>query len=403
MSQKISLSTATIISMNAMIGASIFSIPVALAIKTGPAGIITILLVALGVWFMAGAFARLAKVFPKNGSFYTYAQSWGGHTTGVIASYAYLTGLMIALGLLVRLASYALQYYYPDYSVLTLGLIILTLILFLNSCGVKISAIGQYILIVLTIFPLLATIFLCLTKLNFSYLTPFAPFGWLNVLTASQIVIFSFFGFESITSLFGIVENPEQNVPKATAYSVSLVALIYLLFIGSIILAVPLNLFTSASVPLATILLQIFPTATWLIQMISLSIIVSIVGTIHAMIWSSSNLLISLTNNLESNFAKQLCKNKYFNHRAAVLLIGILILVTFLTLNNINMFFNLTALFIVFAYGLSIIALLKIKTEHNSNSLNFNNLIKTYLGLGTVLVIIIFATAGLITEIAKLF
>lgn len=398
MSQKISLSTATIVSMNAMIGASIFTIPVALAIKTGPAGIITVLLVALGVWFMAGAFARLAKVFPKDGSFYTYAKSWGGHTAGVIASYAYLTGLMIALGLLIRLASYALQYYYPDYSVLTLGLVILAVVLFLNSCGIKVSALGQYILIVLTVFPLLATIFLCLAKLNLNYLTPFAPFGWLNILTASQIVIFSFFGFESITSLFGIVKNPEQNVPKATAYSVMLVALIYLLFIGSIILAVPLNLFTSASVPLATILLQIFPTATWLIQMISLSIIISIIGTIHAMIWSSSNLLVSLTNKLASPWAKQLCKNKWFNHRTAVLLIGLLILTTFLTLNNINMFFNLTALFIVLAYGLSIVALLKIKTERN-----FNSLIKTYLGLGTILAIIIFATAGLITEIAKLF
>ncbi len=398
MSQKISLATAVTVGMNAMIGAGIFSIPVALAIKAGPAGIITIILVSLGVWFMAGTLARLAELFPKNGSFYTYAKSWGGQTMGVIASYAYLIGLMIGMGLLVRLASYSLQYYYPNCSVLTLGVIILAGVLFLNSCGVKFSTLGQHILLILTVFPLLATILLCLTKLNFNYLTPFAPFGWLQVLAASRIVIFSYFGFEAITSLFEVVQNPDQNVPKATAYSVLLVALIYILFIGSIILAVPLNLFTSNSVPLATILLQIFPTATWLIQLIRLSIIISIIGTLHAMIWSSSNLLVSLTNNLESKFAKQLCQSNWFNHRTAVLLIGLLILSTFLTLNNIDMFFNLTAIFIVLAYGLSIAALLKIKTERN-----FRSLLKTYLGLGTTLVIIFFATEGLITEIVKLF
>ncbi len=69
--QKIGLAVATIVGMNAMIGAGIFAVPAALASHVGPAGIITYAFVILAVWFMGSSIARLAQLFPQEGSFYT--------------------------------------------------------------------------------------------------------------------------------------------------------------------------------------------------------------------------------------------------------------------------------------------------------------------------------------------
>lgn len=390
-SNKIGLTTATIIGMNAMIGAGIFSIPVALAANVGPAGIMTTMFVAIAVWFMAISLARVSALFPQEGSFYIYSKQWGGHNVGILTSASYLIGLIIAMGLLSQMAGYNLQYYFPNTPVETLGLITLIVLIVLNLFGVVLSEIGQRILICSTVFPLLASIGICLTKANFNNLLPFAPYGWINVLKASKTVIFSFFGFECATSLFSIIENPQKNMSKALAYSITIVSILYILFTSAIILAIPLDTFTSATMPISTVLKIAFPDLTWPIEAIHLSVLSAIIGTIHSMIWSSSSLLISLTKELKNNFAKKLINQNILTPRAAVLVVGLAIYTSFSGLKNIDLFFSLTAMFIVFAYISAIITLLTIPKEWESGQ----NL-KTLLGLGTALVIFIFAIESLI-------
>src|SRR5579859_5167114 len=93
-SNKISVTTATLIGINSMIGAGIFSAPAVLASYVGPAGLLTYLIVILSVWCMAFSFAYLAQAFPEEGAFYTYAKQWGGHRMGLLSSTAYLIGIL---------------------------------------------------------------------------------------------------------------------------------------------------------------------------------------------------------------------------------------------------------------------------------------------------------------------
>jgi len=101
---KIGVVTATIIGMNAMIGAGIFTAPATIGSYVGPAGIIAYLFVIIAVWFIAQTLARVASRFPEEGSFYAYAKQWGGHIVGAIAAYSYLIGLLIAMGLLAQVS-----------------------------------------------------------------------------------------------------------------------------------------------------------------------------------------------------------------------------------------------------------------------------------------------------------
>lgn len=385
---KIGVVTATIIGMNAMIGAGIFTAPATIGSYVGPAGIIAYLFVIIAVWFMAQSLARVAARVPEEGSFYAYAKRWGGPIVGAIAAYSYLIGLLIAMGLLAQVAGgYLHDPFFPNVDSQTLGLISLALLVFLNMFGVVLSELGQQILIVTTTFPLIVTTILCFSKTNLSYLVPTNPITVRNILEATRVVIFGFFGFESASSLFAIVENPQRNVPRALTYSIAIVGVIYLLFVTSIIVSTPLSLFTNPRIALPVVLESIFPDSKWLLTIIHISILSAVIGTIHSMIWGASALLVSLCKRIH---------NVNLNPQLSVLIVGTCIAISFFTLKNLDLFFSLTSIFLIVAFILSMITLLTIKEEWKSGQ----NII-TIAGILTGCLIFYFAAEDLIMQLMQ--
>jgi APA family basic amino acid/polyamine antiporter len=398
-SSKIGVATATIIGMNAMIGSGIFSAPAAMAANVGPAGILAYIFVVFSVWFIALSLARLAALFPQEGSFYTYTKQWAGHIGGMFAGCAYFFGLLIAMGLLAQMAGSYLHHFFPLISSQTLGLLTLAILVVLNMFGVVFSEIGQQILICTTLFPLVTITIICLTKANLANLTPFAPFGLGNVLHATRVVIFGFFGFECAASLFNVVKNPERNVPRALTYSIAIVGTVYTLFVSALILSVPLDYFLDPRVPLTHTLAIIFPNNNWLLGTIHCAILSAIIGTIHSMIWSSSELFVSLTKKIHTSCIQRFTLlPQLTQQRIAVGLVGFSIMLSCLLLKNMNLFFSLTATGIVTAYILSMITLLTLKSEWQSGQN-----IKTILGIITALMMLYFAIEGVVLEVASLF
>lgn len=394
-SAKIGVVTATIVGMNAMIGSGIFTAPAAMAVNVGPAGILAYVLVVISVWFIAQSLARLAYLYPEEGAFYTYAKPWSGHLGGLLASGSYLVGLLIAMGLLSQMAGLYLNSLVPTLaSPDTLGLIVLIAFILLNMFGIALSQFGQHILIVCTVFPLLATTILCFTKAQISNLFPFAPFGFTNVFKATRIVIFGFFGFESAVSLFNIVRDPQRNVPRALTSAIILVGTIYTLFIAAVILSTPLQLFTSPRVLVPDILAQLFPQNSWLIRGIHLSILSAILGTIHSMIWGASNLLLQLFDRLSSPHSQRFISSFFATQQSAVILIGLCVALSYVSISNLDLFFCFAAIFVVFAYIMSMITLLTLKEEWHSGQNK-----KTIIGIATACVIFFFAAEGLIASL----
>ena len=392
---KIGLATATIIGMNAMIGAGIFTAPAAMAANVGPAGILAYLFVVVAVWFIALSLSRLAMLFPEEGSYYAYAKQWGGHLVGMIAGWAYMIGLLIAMGLLSQAAGDYLHKLLPMFSPYTLGLTTLIALVVLNMFGVALSQLGQHILIVCTLFPLLTTTVMCLLHADVRNLFPFAPYGFVNIFKATRIVIFGFFGFECTASLFNVVSNPKRNIPRAVTYSIVIVGLIYTLFIASLILSIPLAHFTDPNIPLTNILSIVFPDNTWMILIIHLAILSAIIGTIHSMVWSSSALLLSLIKTIKNPIKNLLTAyDAKKQQRIAVGIIGLSIFISFSAIKNMNLFFSLTAMNLVLANLLAMITLLTIKKEWTSG----RNII-TVMGILTSLIILFFAVEGFIQEI----
>ena len=384
-SQKIGLLTAIIVGMNAMIGTGIFTIPSTLAGHAGPASILTFAFVACAVWCMAQSIARVAQLFPQEGSFYAYVRPWGGHGMGLFAAACYLLGIIIAMGLLTHSAGEHLVRYLPSSSPQFLGGSCLIGLTFLNLFGVSLSSISQQILIVLTVFPLLATTILCFTKASFSNLVPFAPYGVKSIFEQTRTVIFSFFGFEAIASLFTIIRDPQKNLPRAISYSLLAVAGLYLLFVSSLILAIPLHFFSEYPGPVANALIHVFPGKDWIIECIHISSLFAILGTLHSMIWASGALTLSFFKKIRTCSTQQLLVCGAINKQSTTLFIGGCIFASFYLLSS-TLFFSLTALFLITSYVLAMITLLTIPSEWKSG----RNAI-TITGIATALLIFYFA------------
>lgn len=382
-SQKIGVATATIVGMNAMIGAGIFSMTSSLASGVGPASMLSYLFAFFAVWFIAQSVARAAYLWPQEGSFYTYARQWGGHTMGLLAAGAYIFGFLIAMALLCKISGAYLHDIFPSLSSEALGLITLSALIILNVMGMALSQVGQYVLIVFTVFSLLATTALCLIHINFANLTPFMPYGPWSILQGTRIAIFGLFGFESVTSLVNIVENPGKNVPKALKYSLLLVGIIYFCFIGSIIISIPSHVFTAhTNVTIPQALQYLYPNSQWIVHLITFSILSAIIGTIHSMIWAGSELIASYVKFLKITSVKKLVARGLITQKFGVVVCGIIMFIFFTTVTNIDLFFTLTNIGLIFCFTTTMIALLYQPSEWKSGQN-----IKTILGLMTAIII----------------
>lgn len=343
--KKMGLALATIVGMNAMIGASIFTIPEQLHKIVGPAALVTYIFVIAAVWCIAYSLARMAHYYPREGSFYTYAQVWAGKRGGLIAASLYCAGLIVALGLLTKLTGTYLHTQIPNVSATTAS----TLVLFLLSAsiiaGTKLSQAGQIVLIALTLLPMLIITVLSLAKADMSRLTPFAPYGFNAIFQASKIVVFGFFGFEAVASLYNSIQKPEKNISKAITYSILLVSALYFVFVFSTLVGLPRELFLSGRT-LPEALYAMFPEKPWLITLTVWGIIITLMGTLHAMIWSISSLIRSLST---------------LNYKASVVVVTLLVWLSSVIFKSLDLLFNITALCIIVALVAAIMPLL---TKH---------------------------------------
>lgn len=348
--KKIGLIGATIICINAMVGVGIFTTPAKLGLTTGPAGILTYIISLITVTFMALSLALLSKTYGQ-GSFYNYTKQWAGKFAGVITALSYISGIVIAMGLLTKIASKYFYQFLPYLNQDIFGFLIILIISALNIAGVKIMKLGQAILLSCTLGALILTIILSLFNANTQNLVPFMPYGAYSIIASIPAAIFSLLGFESATTLYNIVEDPAKNVPKAIIISVLSVGALYLLFIFSINLAIPVSTFTSIDMPLSQALLKSLGSSKLIIfltKLISIAILTAICGVIQSVTFSVSSLTHSLFKNLNLNF----------NFNLIIITINSIILFNFFKFKNMDLLFNLTSVLIIFTFLMSIIALI---------------------------------------------
>lgn len=395
---KIGLKTAIIIGINAMIGSGILAIPTMLSANVGPAGLISMLLGVALVLCIGLSFGRLAEMFPSTGWSYNYPAKWAGHKIGIISAFFYLFGIIVGMGFVAQQAGIWCVKIFPNANTNLVVIIIISILTLLVLAGAKTSSWTQYLIVSLVLVPLFLTGIFSWANFDVNLTTPFVPFGVASIFKSLTIALFAMFGFESIASLFPIVENPKKNVPKAFIYSILIVGTIYILFSYGILFSIPSKFFVNGLYePLSSVLSKQFPNARFLNLFVFISAVFGIIGTIHSMLWSVSELFTDVLSKTKSKFIKMLIKKKIWNFKTSVIVTAILMTIASIFIEG-RFLVSLTGLFIVLSYELSIILLLFQKSEWKSK----HNYI-TIIGLFGGAILIYFAFKDSLQTFFKLF
>ena len=363
--QKIGVLAATVIGINAMIGAGIFAMPTELSATVGPASILSYLLSSLLILAIVFPLGRLAQLHPGEGWGYRYPALWGGHFTGMLSAIGYVSGVIVAMGFLAQQGGVWLAQWLP-YSPHMIGVVMLALIVALVLAGTEISSWGQYVIAVCVLVPLALTSIVCWSQFDPALATPFAPHGWSAVGVVMPTVMFSLFGFESITSLYSVVEDPQRNVPRAAVFAVMTVVGMYTLFVASALLSIAPQYFANGmDQAISDVMVTVWPQYGFMRVVTTIGAFFGIFGTLHSMVWSVAMLFRDTITKSRSSAVAALDRGGWLSGTNCVLFVGGVTMMCALGLHARSIL-QLVPLFIMPAYTLSLIALLFDRNEWRS-------------------------------------
>jgi APA family basic amino acid/polyamine antiporter len=109
------------------------------------------------------------------------------------------------------------------------GVVAVLAVTALNAAGIRRSVKVTDVIVVVSIFSLLAVVLIGLPSVKLSNLTPFAPTGIGGVLEATGLLFFAYTGYSRIATLVEEVKNPRRTIPRATVTALGTATLLYLL------------------------------------------------------------------------------------------------------------------------------------------------------------------------------
>ncbi len=216
--------TLLMLSINSILGSSIFFMPAIAAGYSGAASILSWVAMSVIAVIISTYFAELVSAFPKSGGIYEYAKHAYGEFTAFLAGWVSWTIANIAIALEIV---GSLLYIFPSAPVLFNALLALGFIVLFNYVAYRGMEYSSKMLIIfgsLTIFSIFAIVVPGVFAVNPANLIFAAslPSLLLTVYFVSDV----FFGWESSAYLAEEVKNPRRVMPKILIVSTVLVCLL---------------------------------------------------------------------------------------------------------------------------------------------------------------------------------
>ena len=303
--RQIGIRTATALVVGEVIAVGIFLTPAGMAKTLGSPLWLLIVWLVMGAMALCGAlcYGELAARYPEAGGGYVYLREAYG--PAVAFMYGWMAFLVMDPGLTAALAVGLASYAAFGLNMSPLGLkalAIATIILVaaINIRGVRLGAwvIRWLMILKLGLLGLVVLWGFGFQLGNWSNFTPFltqransAPL--IGALAGGLIgAFFSFGGWWDLSKLAGEVRNPTRTLPRALAYGVVIVTLVYILTSAVFIYLVPLEQVTSGETFAAQAGEVLFGRVGG--RVFSLVVVVAVLGSLAAVVMSAPRVYFAM-------------------------------------------------------------------------------------------------------------
>lgn len=251
----LSVAQGTALSVGAVLGTGVISMPALAASVAGPASLIAWLALILLSAPLAWTFAALGARHPDGGGISTYVRLAFGARASAAVGWCFYFAIPLGAPAACSFAGGYVADVLGGGQRTRLGtfLLIVGAVFAMNWFGLRISGRVQLILTGTLATLLLVTVIAALPHAHLANLTPFAPHGWSGVGAAAAVLVWGFAGWEAVSSLSAEYRNPRRDVPRATAVAVLLVGGLYLAVAVTSVLVLGPAL-AGSSAPLADLL-----------------------------------------------------------------------------------------------------------------------------------------------------
>jgi amino acid transporter len=245
LSREMSLLSATMMGVGAMIGAGIFVLTGIAAGTAGPALILAFLLNGIVTIFTAMVYAELGSAIPEAGGGYLWIKhslpSINGFLSGWMSWFAHaVAGSLYALGFGAYFGLLLENYHIPLFGLSGDGLskflavVIAIIFTYINYMGASetgsvANIVGFTKIAILGIFIISGLYTIYYSPGWFSNFNPFLPNGFGGVFMAMGLTFIAFEGYEVIAQTAEEIKNPRKNIPRAIFLSLLIVIPIYIL------------------------------------------------------------------------------------------------------------------------------------------------------------------------------
>jgi len=227
---RLTVSQGAAVSIGAVLGTGVISLPALGAQAAGPASLVAWAALVLLSVPLALTFAALGARYPDAGGVATYVRRAFGDRLATVVGWTFYLAVPIgapAAGFMCG-AYVAAAFGGGTRTVLLTAAGLIAAVTVMNMLGLRVSGRVQLILAgVLATLLLVATVS-ALPHARLSNLEPFAPHGWTAVASAAAVLVWGFAGWEAMTSLAGEFRNPARDVPRATVIALAVVGVLYL-------------------------------------------------------------------------------------------------------------------------------------------------------------------------------
>jgi basic amino acid/polyamine antiporter, APA family len=303
--RQIGVRTAAALIVGEVIAVGIFLTPAGMAKDLASPLWLLVVWLTMGAMALCGAlcYGELSARYPEAGGGYAFLrEAYGPAVAFMYGWMAFLVmdpGLTALLGVgLATYTGYILKLSVTGIKVVAIVTIILVALI--NIRGVKLGA-GFVRTMTFLKLGLLAFVFLWGVGFQLGNWSNFTPFVQRPANSAPLLValaggmmsaFFSFAGWWDLGKLAGEVKNPGHNLPRALAYGVTIVTIVYVLTSFAFVYLVPLDQVTSGETFAAQAGEVLFGRAGGLV--FSLIVVISVLGSITAVVMSAPRVYFAM-------------------------------------------------------------------------------------------------------------